>query len=140
MKKIHEFLNVEETAELAEELDKATDNLKETILDNRIACLADIDPDVLENRIDLMIQQCFLQSFAVMKLAIAKFASEHEDEDIETALTLFIELIQKKCTEFTEACELQEIVLDMFENQFDESLDELDELDESLYQLHDEDE
>lgn len=118
-------VDVEELAELAESLDKATDTLKEKVNDNRIACLADIDPDVLEARIDLIIQQCYLQSFAVMKLAIAEFGTEHWDEGTEIALALFIELVQQECGEFTEACKLQEFVLHLSETHFDDALDEL---------------
>lgn len=128
--KINEVLNVEEMAKLAKELDKSTGKLKENMENNVIACRADIDPDVLETRIDLMIQQCYLQSFAVIKLAIAKFATENEDEDIETALTSFIEFVQCKCTDFAEQCQLAEIVLHLFERRFEDVLDELDDDDE----------
>lgn len=124
--KMNEFLTVEEVREAVLKLDEATDDLKEKIHDNRVACLADIDPDVLETRIDLIIQQCFLQSFAVMKLAIFKFASENGDEDIETALPLFIEFVQHKCTEFSMECQLAEVVLHLSESRFDDALDELD--------------
>lgn len=128
--KMSELVDVEELRELVVGLDKATDDLKEKIHDNRVACLADIDPDVLETRIDLIIQQCYLQSFAVMKLAIANFGIENEDEDIDVALASLIELIQKKCTEFAEECQLAEIVLHLSESRFDTSLDELSDDDE----------
>lgn len=123
--KMNELVDVEELREVAEVLDEATDELKEKTRDNCVACLADIDPDVLETRINLIIQQCYLQSFAVMKLAIAKFASENEDEDIETALTLFMEMVQKKCTEFAEQCQFVEILLQISEIHVDKALDEL---------------
>lgn len=125
--KIKDLVDVEELASIVEGLDMGTDKLKEKIEDNRVACLADIDPDVLGERIDLIIAQCFLQSFAVMKLAIAKFASEHEDEDIQTALVTFIQLVQMKCNDFAEDCQLNEIGLAIAEGQFDALLDEMEE-------------
>lgn len=122
--KMNELVDVEKLTELLPKLDKGTDDLKEKIHNNRVACLADIDPDVLESRIDLIIQQCYLQSFAVMKLAIAKFASENED--IESALALLIELVQGKCAGFADVCKVQEIVLHIYESDFDKALNELE--------------
>lgn len=125
--KIKDLLDVEELASRVEGLDTGTDKLNEKIKDNRNACLADIDPDVLGERIDLIIQQCFLQSFAVMKLMVATFTSEHEDEDIENLVITLIQFIQAHCEDFAEECQLQEISLALAEGQFDALLDELEE-------------
>lgn len=128
--KIKEFLNMKELAELAEKaevLDNTTDKLKKNIEDNVTACLADIDPDVLDARINLIINQCFLQSWAVMKLNVVHLASKHPDEDIEFLLDKMLKVIE----DFTEIMamnsSLAELDVELAEHHFDESLDELDE-------------
>lgn len=128
--KIKEFVNMEELAELAEVtevLDNTTDKLKKHIEENVTACLADIDPDVLEARIHLIMNQCFLQSWAVMKLNVVHLASEHPDEDIEFLLDKMLKVIQ----DFTEIMamnsSLAELDVELAEHHFDQSLDELDE-------------
>ena len=127
MKKINEFLDVEETKQLAKELDEETAKLKERIQDEFTACLADIDPDVLKERINLVMAQCFLQAFAVMKLTVAEVSSEHEDEDIEFLLTRMIQSIQGYTETMVTNCKSAEIDVQLAEEAFDHLLDELEE-------------
>lgn len=127
--KIKEFINIEELAgfaKIGEELDATTDKLKKNMEDNIAACLADIDPDVLQARINLVIQQAFLQSWAVMKLNVVQLASQHPDEDIEFLLDKMIELIEE-FTEFMVMSSLTaEIDVELAEHHFDNALDELE--------------
>lgn len=130
--KIKEFLKVEEVAKLAklakfaEELDKKTDKLKKNMEDNVTACLADIDPDVLEARINLVMEQAFLQSWAVMKLNVLDLAIEHPNEDIEFLLDKMIKIIEDFMALMAMNCSLAEIDVELAEHHFDESLDELE--------------
>ena len=127
MKKINEFADVEELTELAEELDQSTNTLKELMENNVTACLADIDPDVLESRIHLLLNQAYLQSNAVIKLAVADFASQHPDEDIECLLEQILQLINETTEIMGRSTLSAEIELQLAEQQFDDALDEFDE-------------
>lgn len=127
--KIKEFLNIKELAgfaEYVEELDAVTDKLKKNMEDNITACLADIDPDVLKARINLVMQQAFLQSWAVMKLNVVALASQHPDEDIEFLLDKMIEIIENYTEIMAMNSSLAETDVALAEYHFDESLDELE--------------
>ena len=127
--KIKEFLNVEAVEELAaysEELDKTTDKLKKNIEDNVTACLADIDTDVLDARINLIVNECYLQSWAVMKLNVVHVASQHPDEEIEFLLDKMIKMIDGFTEIMTMNSSLAELDVELAEHHFDDALDELE--------------
>ena len=127
--KIKEFLNLEavdELAKFANEMDSATDKLKEAIDDNVTDCLADIDPRVLEARINLIKNQCFFQSWAVMKLNVVQLASQHPDEEIEFLLDKMIEVIDHYTEVMGMSMSLSDMDVEVAEQYFQDALDELE--------------
>lgn len=126
--KINEFMkDVDGLAKWAKKLNQSTDVLKANMEMNITACLADIDPDVLEARIHLVLQQAFLQSWSVMKKNVAELASQHPDEDIEFLLKQMLNMIDNFCEVMSLNTSLAELDVDLAEQHFDDSLDQIHE-------------